>query len=74
MDDEGPRFYVSIIEGYPISPSGETSGKTRPVLVATVIDSFYGSEHGRFSASDNTMVESRFTGRLGREDALAAAA
>jgi hypothetical protein len=49
IDTERTRFYVSMIEGYPISQK-EPSRHT--VLVATVIDSFYGTEHGRFASSD----------------------
>lgn len=55
IDTEGPRFYVSTIEGYPISPSSSgAGGKRKPVLVATVIDGFYGSEHGRFASNEQS--------------------
>jgi hypothetical protein len=52
IDTEAPRFRVITIEGYPIPPAGGRGGKSTMTLVATVIDSFYGTEHGRFASSD----------------------
>lgn len=53
IDTEAPRFYVSTIEGFPIRPGEEEAGTGgRTILVATVIDSFYGTEHGRFASND----------------------
>jgi hypothetical protein len=51
IDTKGTRFYVSTIEGYPISQRANNCSR-KPVLVATVIDSFYGTEHGRFASND----------------------
>jgi hypothetical protein len=51
IDTEGARFYVSTIEGYPISQRALECSRS-PVVVATVIDSFYGTEHGRFASND----------------------
>jgi len=52
IDTEAPRFRVVTVEGYPITPSGRTAGDARPSLSATVIDGFYGTEHGTFASSD----------------------
>lgn len=54
IDTGGPRFYVSSIDGYPITSDSprSTSGNYTKVVVATVIDSFYGTEHGRFASND----------------------
>lgn len=89
IDTDGPRFYVSSIEGYPIHPHGHTAGNAKPVLVATVVDSYYGSEHGRSASNDAWVYPDgprwktegrwipspgmRLSKRRGREGALAAA-
>jgi hypothetical protein len=72
IDTDGPRFRVCSIEGYPISQAA-TVGERR-VLVATVIDSFYGTEHGRFASNDCWCDRLGMFRSRGFEGALTAAA
>ena len=76
IPDPDPRFRVIVIEGYPIRPGTSGSGSSYGVS-ATVLDSFYGTEHGRFASWDRwrggEWREGRGGAARGRERALAAA-
>jgi hypothetical protein len=52
IDTNGSRFTVLTVTGYPISVGGATAKNAKPGLSATVLDRYYGSEHGTFASWD----------------------